>query len=418
MRAPATWGVSQYSGVLLLAALGAALLLLTHHFALLRGADTDLFPRWFGLRELLVHHRDPYAAAVTDEIVAHTSLAAAPSSLHTAYGFLYPLPGALLLAPLALLPYDWAAALWLALGLVALPLAVLVAARVPPAPGQSRVVSLALPLAFAFVPSWWSLALIQPALAVLGLTAAALSLARCRPTLAGASLAAAALLKPQMAGPLAVAWALYCLARSRAPASRALVVGLTTTTLLLTGLSSLLLPRWPFAFVEGARAYAAVPAMNVPTPALLYLPIPAPGAALGVALAVWTARGWWQDARASLPVPSRGITRTVIFTALLIPPAWETNALMLLLPLATLAGSLRGRAAVIFVATSCALSLALAPLPLFFPWRSGALTIAAYVLLYAAGQSLLTRFAAKPAAAAPAAPPTPAPPSPSPVPAP
>src|SRR5579863_4074972 len=29
---------------------------------------TDLYPRWYGTRELLLHHRDPYGAAVTREI--------------------------------------------------------------------------------------------------------------------------------------------------------------------------------------------------------------------------------------------------------------------------------------------------------------------------------------------------------------
>jgi hypothetical protein len=29
---------------------------------------TDLYPRWYGTRELLLHHRDPYGAAVSREI--------------------------------------------------------------------------------------------------------------------------------------------------------------------------------------------------------------------------------------------------------------------------------------------------------------------------------------------------------------
>src|ERR1700683_986511 len=29
---------------------------------------TDLYPRWYGARELLLHHRDPYSADVTREI--------------------------------------------------------------------------------------------------------------------------------------------------------------------------------------------------------------------------------------------------------------------------------------------------------------------------------------------------------------
>ncbi len=88
----------------------AVLALLALRFADLRGTDTDLFPRWYGLRQLLLHGRNPYADGVTREIAQQTAFLAgqvevAPAHVLTAYGFLYPLPGALLLAPLALLPY-------------------------------------------------------------------------------------------------------------------------------------------------------------------------------------------------------------------------------------------------------------------------------------------------------------------------
>ena len=33
-----------------------------------RGNLSDLYPRWLGARELLLHHRDPYHADVTREI--------------------------------------------------------------------------------------------------------------------------------------------------------------------------------------------------------------------------------------------------------------------------------------------------------------------------------------------------------------
>src|SRR5205085_4908759 len=97
-----------------------------------RGQDTDLYPRWYGLRELLLHGRNPYGDDVSREIAAqiwffdgHVS---APGSgpatpLEAIYGFLYPLPGALLLAPLALMPYAVAFTVWLLLVLVMLPAA-------------------------------------------------------------------------------------------------------------------------------------------------------------------------------------------------------------------------------------------------------------------------------------------------------
>ena len=33
-----------------------------------RGNLSDLYPRWLGARELLLHHRDPYSADLTREI--------------------------------------------------------------------------------------------------------------------------------------------------------------------------------------------------------------------------------------------------------------------------------------------------------------------------------------------------------------
>src|SRR6202451_3044653 len=35
-----------------------------------RGNLSDLYPRWLGARELLLHHRDPYSPEVTQEIQA------------------------------------------------------------------------------------------------------------------------------------------------------------------------------------------------------------------------------------------------------------------------------------------------------------------------------------------------------------
>src|SRR5437899_7171930 len=33
-----------------------------------RGNLSDLYPRWLGARELLLHHRDPYSAEITREV--------------------------------------------------------------------------------------------------------------------------------------------------------------------------------------------------------------------------------------------------------------------------------------------------------------------------------------------------------------
>ncbi len=39
-------------------------------YAIPRGNLSDLYPRWLGTRELLLHHRDPYSPQVTRDIQA------------------------------------------------------------------------------------------------------------------------------------------------------------------------------------------------------------------------------------------------------------------------------------------------------------------------------------------------------------
>ena len=380
-------------GAALGAALSAPLVILAQRYVSLRGAETDLFPRWYGLRALLFEGRDPYGPAVTAEIAAQTSLTA-PEVARAAYGFVYPLPGALLLAPLALLPYEWAGAAWLALGSIALPAAALLVVRAVAGQPDRDAERLALPLALVSVPAAWNLALVQPGLAVVPLLALALWLWRRRPFWAGAALAGAALLKPQLAAPIAGAWGLASALHSRHPHSRRLLAGLVATALTLCVSATALLPAWPVAWLSALRSYAQVPGMEPLRPAVYLLvgavtPASTGGdevrrlatAGASVALALWALRAWRTASPAALP--ERAIVRTIVAGALLVPPAWETNALVLLIPLAVGLVGLRGCARIWFVVGSAALSLALAPLPLLFPWRSGAVSVAAYAALWA-----------------------------------
>ncbi len=90
----------------------AILVALLSQLAAMRGQDTDLYPRWYGLRQLLLYGRNPYGDDVSREIATQIwffdGQVSRPENgpatpLESIYGFLYPLPGALLLAPLALL---------------------------------------------------------------------------------------------------------------------------------------------------------------------------------------------------------------------------------------------------------------------------------------------------------------------------
>src|SRR5262245_66411445 len=117
------------------------------------------------MRRLLLHGENPYGPAVTAALASHMPFLAAGvepavprDALASAFGFLYPLPGVLFLAPLALLPYRAALTLWMVAVLIFLPVAAWLAVdAVSPAAqagrGGGMVRRLALPLGLLFVPA-------------------------------------------------------------------------------------------------------------------------------------------------------------------------------------------------------------------------------------------------------------------------
>ena len=103
------------AGGLLLALAAALDVWATAALARAMGPANDLFPRWFGARAWLLEGSNPYAPAVDAGIRA--AMGAAPGEALGAFvfGFVYPGYVALLLAPLALLPFGVAATVWLLL---------------------------------------------------------------------------------------------------------------------------------------------------------------------------------------------------------------------------------------------------------------------------------------------------------------
>ena len=75
-----------------------------------RGNLSDLYPRWLGARELLLHHRDPYSPEVTREI--QSGYYGRPLDPNRAddpkdqQGFVYPVHVVFLLAPTIGLPFS------------------------------------------------------------------------------------------------------------------------------------------------------------------------------------------------------------------------------------------------------------------------------------------------------------------------
>ena len=90
-----------------------------------RGNLSDLYPRWLGARELLLHGRDPYADAVTREIqTGYYGRPIDPTRPHDPkdqQGFAYPLYVVFVLAPTVRFPFALVQRgfLWVLIGLTA-----------------------------------------------------------------------------------------------------------------------------------------------------------------------------------------------------------------------------------------------------------------------------------------------------------
>jgi len=222
-----------------------------------RGILSDLYPRWMGTRELLLHHRDPYSAEVTREIQAgyygrelDPNRAQDPKDEQR---FVYPVYVVFILAPLAPLPFaaarltaDWTLGLLTAVS-VLLWLRVL---RWCPSVLTTVVMLL---LTLNSFPTVQGIKLEQLSLLVGALLAiAAASLARGQLFVAGVIFALATI-KPQLAL-LPVAW-LILWALSNWRERHAFFWGWVVSMGLLIGGGEYLLPGWIGRFVAGLAAY-------------------------------------------------------------------------------------------------------------------------------------------------------------------
>jgi len=222
-----------------------------------RGNLSDLYPRWLGARELLLHHRDPYSPEVTREI--QSGYYGRPLDPNRAddpkdqQGFAYPVYVVFLLAPTIGLPFPvvqsglrW---LLLILTLASVPLWLRVLRWRP----QIAVTAILMILTIGSFPVVQGVKLQQLSLFVGSLLAAGgAALVAGYFSLAGFLLAVATI-KPQLVLPT-VAWlVLWAISDWR---KRWRFVGsLGATMAVLFGASEYILPRWMARFGEAVGAY-------------------------------------------------------------------------------------------------------------------------------------------------------------------
>jgi hypothetical protein len=222
-----------------------------------RGNLSDLYPRWLGARELLLHHRNPYGEDISIEIqqgyygraLDHRR----PNDPLDEERFAYPVYVVFLLAPLIGLPFHDVQIVFRIL------LVVLTAAtvwmwlrtlrwRLPLVEVSATVI-----LTLGCFPVVQGIKLWQLSLLVAALLAGTVACVARGFLLCGGVLLALATIKPQLAWPAVLWLALWAAADWRV--RRRLVFGFASTMVLLLVGAEVVLPGWWKMFVDAIQQY-------------------------------------------------------------------------------------------------------------------------------------------------------------------
>jgi hypothetical protein len=222
-----------------------------------RGNLSDLYPRWVGARELLLHRRDPYGADVTREIqvgyYGRPIDPTRPNDPKDQQAFAYPLYVVLLLAPTVRLPFSIVQAgfLWLLVGLTAVTVLVwlrVLGWRISPVTQIPWIV-----LTLGSFPAIQGFKLQQLTLLVAALIAGAMYAISTRRFVWAGILLALATIKPQLVF-LMVLWLfLWCLGNWRERGR--LICSFAIAMAVLLGASESLRPGWIHEFRDASAAY-------------------------------------------------------------------------------------------------------------------------------------------------------------------
>jgi hypothetical protein len=222
-----------------------------------RGNLSDLYPRWLGSRELLLHHRNPYSHEITREIqVGYYGRELDASRLgdpRDQQGFAYPVYVAFLLAPSIDFPFErvMSVFLWLLVLLTALSVPLWIRA-IGWRPGGLLLLTAVL-LTLGSFPAMQGLKLQQLTLLVAALISGALALLVSGHLLAAGALLAVASIKPQLVVPITACLLLWTVSDWRRRQRFAWGFG-SSMALLFAG-SEVLLPGWFGNFLSAMREY-------------------------------------------------------------------------------------------------------------------------------------------------------------------
>lgn len=222
-----------------------------------RGNLSDLYPRWLGARELLLHRRNPYSPEITREIqrgyYGRPLDPSRPEDPKDQQGFVYPVYVVFLLAPTVNVSFEHVRAgfFWFLLALaVASVFLWLRVVRWKAGFGGSLVLGV---LVLGWLPMVQGIKLQQLSLLVAGLLAACGAFLAGGWLFPGGALLGLATIKPQLTWPL-ILWLLVW-AASNWRERRRFVYGFGTTMILLLAGAQLILPGWLKMFLAAIRQY-------------------------------------------------------------------------------------------------------------------------------------------------------------------
>jgi hypothetical protein len=282
-----------------------------------RGNLSDLYPRWLGTRELLLHHRDPYSPEVTDEIQAgyygRTLIPNRSGDPKDEERFAYPIYVVFLLAPTAWLPFPIVqiAFSWILeiLTVVSVLLWLRVLRWQPSLPALAILVLMTL----SSYSAVQGIKLQQLSLVVCALLAASVALLVTGQLVAAGVFLAAATIKPQLVV-LLVPWLLFWAINNWRERQR-FFWSFAGGCALLAGAGEYILPGWIGRFREALSAYQRYTAGSSPLGALT---TPAIGRVLGIVVLLGTATVCWRLRRAPAGSPDFNLALAVVLAATLV----------------------------------------------------------------------------------------------------
>jgi hypothetical protein len=222
-----------------------------------RGNLSDLYPRWLGARELLLHRRNPYHRDVALEIqegyYGRQLNPARPNDPKDQQSFAYPVYVVFLLAPLIGLPFSvvMTAFYWFLAVLTAA--SVLLWLRVLRWPLPATMVAVCILLTLGSFPAVQGIKLEQLSLLVAALMAGATACVASGFLFFGGALLALATIKPQLAWLLAAWLLLWTMSDWRA--RRSFLFGFGSVMALLLVGAEIVLPGWWRMFAEALGQY-------------------------------------------------------------------------------------------------------------------------------------------------------------------